>query len=59
MAPALLSSSCHPSPLPQALTSALKSQLGQVHSLASRPDLSRANLDFLRMEQDKLRAEKV
>ena len=45
--------------LPQAINSTLKSQLGLAHSSATHPDLSRANLDFLRMEQDKMRAEKV
>lgn len=38
---------------------ALKKQLGVPFTTSSRPDLSRANLDFLRMEQDKLRMDKV
>ncbi len=43
----------------QMITSALKTQLGQPHThTGGRTDLSRANLDFLRMEQDKMRAEK-
>lgn len=42
----------------QAVTCTLKSHLGQTQPV-TRPDLSRANLDFLRMEHDKLRAEKV
>ena len=41
------------------VTQALKAQLGVQHTVAVKPDLSRANLDFLRMEQERLKAEKV
>jgi len=43
----------------QGITSALKKQLGMPIAASTRPDLSRANMDFLRMEQDKLRMDKV